>query len=398
MTGLIVRLKSGRERSVLKRHPWIFSGAIASAHGDPTVGATVEVTDFAGTWLARGAYSPESQIRVRLWTWNESESVDDGFLAARLQRALARRREVDPSGRTNAYREVHAESDGLPGLIVDRYADFRVVQVLSAGAERWRAALVEALTTHGEVQGVYERSDVGVRELEGLEQRTGLLWGAEPPPRVRIEECGAAFWVDVRRGQKTGFYLDQRENRSRLTQEMAGKDVLNAFAYTGGFTVAVLRGGAASVLSLDSSAEALELAKENVALNGLPADRCAWTVGDAFAELRKLRDRAASFDVVILDPPRFAATAAQAERAARGYKDINLLALKLLRPGGTLHTFSCSGGVSADLFEKIVAGAAADARVEAVIEGWLGQPADHPVSLSFPEGRYLKGLVCRRIG
>jgi 23S rRNA (cytosine1962-C5)-methyltransferase len=291
---------------------------------------------------------------------------------------------------------VHAESDGLPGLIVDRYADFRVVQVLSAGVERWRDALVDALTAHGEVQGVYERSDVSVRELEGLEQRTGLMWGAEPPPRVRIEECGVSFWVDVRGGQKTGFYLDQRENRSRLTQGMAGKDVLNAFAYTGGFTVAALKGGAASVLSLDSSAEALELARENVALNGLPTDRCAWTVGDAFAELRKLRDRAATFDVVVLDPPRFAATAAQAERAARGYKDINLLAFKLLRPGGTLYSFSCSRGVSADLFEKIVAGAATDAGVDAVIEGWLGQPADHPVSLSFPEGRYLKGLVCRR--
>ncbi len=396
MVQAVVRLKPRRERSVLKRHPWIFSGAIASVQGDPTVGTTVEVTDSAGTWLARGAHSPESQIRVRLWTWNENESVDGAFLADRLQRALARRRELDRSGRTNAYREVHAESDGLPGLIVDRYADFRVVQVLSAGVERWRDALVDALTAHGEVQGVYERSDVSVRELEGLEQRTGLMWGAEPPPRVRIEECGVSFWVDVRGGQKTGFYLDQRENRSRLTQGMAGKDVLNAFAYTGGFTVAALKGGAASVLSLDSSAEALELARENVALNGLPTDRCAWTVGDAFAELRKLRDRAATFDVVVLDPPRFAATAAQAERAARGYKDINLLAFKLLRPGGTLYSFSCSRGVSADLFEKIVAGAATDAGVDAVIEGWLGQPADHPVSLSFPEGRYLKGLVCRR--
>jgi 23S rRNA (cytosine1962-C5)-methyltransferase len=365
--------------------------------GEPSAGATVEVTDSAGKWVARGAYSPESQIRVRLWTWNENESVDSAFLAAQLQRAVARRGELDPSGQTNAYREVHAESDGLPGLIVDRYAGFRVVQFLSAGAEHWRDVLVEALTRLGEVQGIYERSDVSVRELEGLAQRTGVLWGFEPPVRLRIEERGVAFWVDVRGGQKTGFYLDQRENRSRLTQGMAGKDVLNAFAYTGGFTVAALKGGAASVLSLDSSAEALELAKENVVLNGLPTDTCAWTVGDAFAELRKLRDRAASFDVVVLDPPRFAATAAQAERAARGYKDINLLAFKLLRPGGTLHTFSCSGGVSAELFEKIVAGAATDAGVDAVIEEWLGQPVDHPVSLSFPEGRYLKGLVCRRI-
>jgi 23S rRNA (cytosine1962-C5)-methyltransferase len=393
----VARLKPRRERSVLKRHPWIYSGAVAAVQGQPAAGETVEVTDAAGAWLARGAYSPESQIRIRLWTWKESESVDGAFLAERVRRAVARRRESDRVGQANAYREVHAESDGLPGLIVDRYAEFRVIQVLSAGAECWRDALVEALAADGEVQGIYERSDVSVRELEGLEPRTGPAWGSEPPPRVRIEENEAAFWVDVRGGQKTGFYLDQRESRSRLTRGMAGKDVLNVFAYSGGFTVAVLKGGAASVQSLDSSAEALELAKENVALNGLPADKCAWTVGDAFVELRKLRDRAASFDVVILDPPRFAATAAQAERAARGYKDINLLAFKLLRPGGILCTFSCSGGVSPGLFEKIVAGAAMDAGVEAVIEEWLGQPWDHPVSLSFPEGRYLKGLVCRRI-
>lgn len=397
MAHAIVRLKPRRERSVLKRHPWVFSGAIADVHGQPSTGATVDVMDSGGTWLARGAYSPASQIRVRLWTWNENELIDGAFIAAQLQRAVARRSELDPSGRTNAYREVHAESDGLPGLIVDRYAGFRVIQFLSAGAEHWRDVLVEALTGLGEVQGIYERSDVSVRELEGLAQRTGLLWGSEPPPRLRIEEHGVAFWVDVRGGQKTGFYLDQRENRSRLAQRMERRNVLNAFAYTGGFTVAVLLGGAASVLSLDSSAEALELAGDNVALNDLRGDACEWIVGDAFTELRKLRDRRATFDAVILDPPRFAATAAQAERAARGYKDINLLAFKLLRPGGSLHTFSCSGGVSAELFEKIVAGAAADAGVDAVIEEWLGQPVDHPVSLSFPEGRYLKGLVCRRI-
>ncbi len=393
----VVRLKPRRERSVLRRHPWIFSGAIADVRGEPAAGATVEVIDSAGTWLARGAYSPESQIRIRLWTWQENEPVDDGFLVARLERAVARRGELDPSGRTNCYREVHAESDGVPGLIVDRYAGFRVVQLLSAGAERWRDVLVDGLTKPGGVEGIYERSDVSVRELEGMQQRTGLLWGSEPPPRIQIEEHGVAFWVDVLGGQKTGFYLDQRESRSRLSHGMDGKSVLNAFAYTGGFTVAALRGGAASVLSLDSSGEALEMARENVALNRLMVDACEWLVGDAFTELRKLRDRAANFDVVVLDPPRFAATAAQAERAARGYKDINLLAFKLLRPGGRLYTFSCSGGVSAELFEKIVAGAAADAGAEAVIEDWLGQPADHPVSLSFPEGRYLKGLVCRRM-
>ncbi len=398
MNPLVVRLKPGRERSVLRRHPWVFSGAVADVQGAPQPGATVEVTDFAGAWVARGAYSPQSQIRVRLWTWEKDEPVDAAFVAARLERAVARRRALDDDGRTNAYREVHAESDGLPGVIVDRYAGFRVVQLLSAGAEYWRQAVVDALSSHGSGDGVYERSDVSVRELEGLAQRTGVMTGVEPPTRVEIVEQGVAYLVDVRGGQKTGFYLDQRENRARLRRHLGGQSVLNAFAYTGGFTVAALMGDAASVLSLDSSAEALELARDNVRLNALPEAACEWLEGDAFAELRKLRDRAASFDVIVLDPPRFAATAAQAERAARGYKDINLLAFKLLRPGGRLYTFSCSGGVSAELFEKIVAGAAADAGTEAVIVEWLGQPFDHPVSLSFPEGRYLKGLVCQRLG
>jgi 23S rRNA (cytosine1962-C5)-methyltransferase len=397
MTTPVVRLKPGRERSVLRRHPWVFSGAVADVQGAPQPGATVEVTDFAGAWVARGAYSPQSQIRVRLWTWEQDEPVDGAFVASRLERAVARRRAIDPDGRTNAYREVHAESDGLPGVIVDRYAGFRVVQLLSAGAEYWRQAVVDALSSQGSGDGVYERSDVSVRGLEGLAPRTGVLAGKEPPSQVEIEEHGVAYLVDVRGGQKTGFYLDQRENRTRLRRNLGGQAVLNAFAYTGGFTVAALMGGAASVLSLDSSADALELARANVRLNALPEAACEWVEGDAFAELRKLRDRAASYDVIVLDPPRFAATAAQAERAARGYKDINLLAFKLLRPGGRLYTFSCSGGVSAELFEKIVAGAAGDAGVEAAIVEWLAQPFDHPVSLSFPEGRYLKGLVCQRL-
>jgi len=397
MTDAVIRLKPGRERSVLRQHPWLFSGAIADVDGSPEPGSTVEVTDFAGAWLARGAYSPESQIRVRIWTWEVDEAIDAAFVALRLERSIARRRGLDPEGRTTAFREVHAESDGLPGVIVDRYAGFRVVQLLSAGAERWRPAIVEALAARGDVQGVYERSDVSVRELEGLEPRSGVMWGEPPPSRLRIEEHGVAYQVDVCSGQKTGFYLDQREHRQRLRRGLGEAEVLNAFAYTGGFSVCALLGGARSVLSIDSSAEALELARENVALNGLSPECCEWIEGDAFVELRRLRDRAASFDVIVLDPPRFAATAAQAERAARGYKDINLLAFKLLRPGGRLHTFSCSGGVSAELFEKIVAGAALDAGVPAVIVEWLGQPADHPVALSFPEGRYLKGLVCERL-
>lgn len=397
MADPAVRLKPGRERSVLQRHPWLFSGAIAGVDGSPGVGDTVEVVDAGGRWLARGAYSPDSQIRVRLWTWDPDESVDEGFFARRLDQSIGRRRPLLDSGETDACREVHAESDGLPGLIVDRYAGHRALQFLSAGAERWRAAIVEALAARGDSAGLYERSDVSVRELEGLPQRVGRLWGDEPPARVVIREGGARYHVDLRTGQKTGFYLDQREHRRLLCRGLDGAEVLNAFAYTGGFTVTALQGGARSVLSIDSSAEALEAARGNVDLNGLPAEACQWSVADAFTELRRLRDRAASYDVVVLDPPRFAATASQADRAARGYKDINLLAFKLLRPGGRLYTFSCSGGISPELFEKIVAGAALDAQVQAAVLQWLGQPADHPVVLSFPEGRYLKGLVCQRL-
>jgi 23S rRNA (cytosine1962-C5)-methyltransferase len=361
------------------------------------VGDTVEVVDAGGRWLARGAYSPTSQIRVRLWTWDPDESVDEGFFARRLDQSIGRRRPLLDSGETDACREVHAESDGLPGLIVDRYAGHRALQFLSAGAERWRAAIVEALAARGESAGLYERSDVSVRELEGLPQRVGRLWGDEPPARVVIREGGARYCVDLRTGQKTGFYLDQREHRRLLCRDLDGAEVLNAFAYTGGFTVTALQGGARSVLSIDSSAGALEAARGNVDLNGLPAEACQWSVADAFTELRRLRDRAASYDVVVLDPPRFAATTSQADRAARGYKDINLLAFKLLRPGGRLYTFSCSGGISPERFEKIVAGAALDAQVQAAVLQWLGQPADHPVVLNFPEGRYLKGLVCQRL-
>jgi 23S rRNA (cytosine1962-C5)-methyltransferase len=393
-----IRLKSGRERSLQRRHPWVFSGAVAEVEGEPASGETVEVYAHTGEWIARAAYSPESQIRARVWTWQEGEEVGAAYFERRVSAALAARRPLVDDPAVTAYREVYAESDGLPGLIVDRYNSFRVVQFLTAGAERWREVIVAALKACGSCDGIYERSDVQVRQLEGLPLRTGSLWGAIPDDEMVILEHGLSYEVDVLKGHKTGFYLDQRENRQILRSGLSGASVLNCFAYTGGFTVTALAGGAADVLSIDTSSSALETAGENVALNDLPLGACSWLEGDVFAELRRLRDRGLAFDVIVLDPPRFAATAAQAERAARGYKDINLLAFKLLRPGGRLITFSCSGGVSADLFQKIVAGAALDAGAEASIIGWLGQPSDHPVSLSFPEGRYLKGLICRITG
>ena len=380
---------------MLRHHPWIYSGAIQDVRGEPASGDTVEVFSRDGEWLGRGSYSAASQIRIRLWTWDPDEVVDRDYFARRLGGAIQTRLAALARLDSSCYREAYAESDGVPGVIVDRYNDLRVVQFLTAGAERWRGDILDTLVARGDCQGVFERSNVDVRELEGLPQRAGWLWGRNPQPREQVQERGLRFWVDVIHGHKTGHYLDQRDNRWAFGRLVTGGRVLNCFAYTGGFTLAALASGAQDVLSIESSAVALDLARDNVALNGLSLSGCRWLAGDVFAELRKLADHGDRFDAIILDPPRFAPTAAQASKAARGYKDINRLAFKLLQPGGLLLTFSCSGGVSPDLFQKIVADAALDAKVGATIIGWLGQPEDHPVSLAFPEGRYLKGLVCR---
>jgi 23S rRNA (cytosine1962-C5)-methyltransferase len=386
-------LKAGREKSLLRRHPWVFSGAVEQVDGNPDSGETVDVLDAKGHFLARAAYSPSSQIRARVWTFDPLEQVNGDFFRHRIQRALAQRATLGLSTVGDACRLIHAESDQIPGLIVDRYGDILVIQSLTAGSEFWRETLADILLEETGASAIYERSDADVRELEGLAPKVGPLRGS-CPERLTITEYGLRFIVDLAHGHKTGFYLDQRYNRQRVGQLAQGRDVLNCFCYTGGFTVHALAGGAKSVLSVDSSADALALGRENVALNNLPAEKAKWLEGDVFQLLRKFRDQARSFDMIILDPPKFAATAAQAEGAARGYKDINLLAFKLLRPGGILATFSCSGGIDAALFQKIVAGAALDAGVDATIVEYLAQGGDHPVSLHFPEGAYLKGLIC----
>jgi 23S rRNA (cytosine1962-C5)-methyltransferase len=389
-------LKHGREKSLRRYHPWVFSGAIARVDGELGVGDTVAIRAAAGTFLAHAAYSPKSQIAARVWSFSEPEIIDRDFFARRLTAAIARREAILDSGASSAARLVHAESDGLPGLVADRYADTLVVQFLAAGAERWRNDLTELLAQLTGCRSLYERSDVDVRELEGLLPRSGTLRGEVPGVPIEIHEHGLRYLVDVVGGQKTGFYLDQRTNRLRAREHAQGRRVLNAFCYTGGFTLAVLQGGAASVLSVDSSADALTLAQKNIALNDFAPQRAEWLEADVFQALRKLRDRGERFDMIVLDPPKFAPTAAHAEKAARAYKDINLLGFKLLNPGGLLLTFSCSGGVSHDLFQKIVASAAVDAAVEAQIVERLGAAADHPVSIHFPEGEYLKGLMVRR--
>jgi 23S rRNA (cytosine1962-C5)-methyltransferase len=392
-----IHLKPGREKSVIQGHPWIFSGALARVDGQPQPGETVSVQSSDGAFLAWAAYSPQSAIRARVWSDGEDEEVGPALFRRRFAAALRLRETAIPENETTAMRLVHGESDGLPGLVVDRYSDSLVMQVLSAGAEFWRETFADLLVELTGVRNIYERSDVDVRDLEGLSPRMGSLRGDAPVGPVVIEENGLKFYVDLHGGQKTGFYIDQRRNRQRLRAYAAGREVLNCFCYTGGFTAYALAGGAQRVLSIDSSAEALEMARNNLELNGLPQEGAEWLDADVFVALRKLRDQGRSFDLIVLDPPKFAPTAAQVERAARGYKDINLLAFKLLRPGGVLFTFSCSGGISADLFQKIVAGAAQDAHVDALILEHLSQGPDHPVALRFPEGTYLKGLVCARM-
>ncbi|MCX2727231.1 class I SAM-dependent rRNA methyltransferase [Thermomicrobium sp. 4228-Ro] len=388
-------LKSDHDRPVRRHHPWIFSGAIARIDGDAEDGDIVEVHSSDGEWLARGYLNRRSQIVVRLLSWNRDETIDESFWARRIERALAARTRLHLDQVTNAYRLIYAESDWLPGLIVDRYADFLVIQSLTLGIERRKELLVRLLAERCRPAGIYERSDLDVREKEGLPPADGTLWGQEPPERILIEEYGHRFQVDVRRGQKTGFYLDQRENRRRAAAYLKHGRVLNAFAYTGAFAIYALANGAEHVVNLDTSAEALAEAAAHLALNGFPADRAEQIGGDAFRLLRHFRAGGRRFDAVILDPPKFAYAHAHLERAARGYKDINLQALHLIEPGGVLITFSCSGLVSIDLFQKIVFAAAEDAGREVQILERLGHPPDHPVRLSFPEGEYLKGLICR---
>ena len=390
----IIRLREGKERSLLRHHPWVFQGSIERGKAD--AGETVRVESAEGKFLCWGAFSPSSMIRVRAWTFDEAERVDHAFFKRRIARALALRARLPIE--SDGVRLVHGEADGLPGLIVDRYGEVLSAQFLSAGMERWRDALADILLSATGCTRLYERSDSGVRALEGLEPRAGWLRGYGPTDLV-IREHGWRLHLDVAEGHKTGFYLDQRDNRAlfaRWVRHFGLQRVLNCYCYTGGFSVAALAGGAQHVVSVDSSAPALDKARANVALNGFDAARHEALDADVNAFLRQQLQAGASFDAIVLDPPKFAPTASHAERAARAYKDINRLALKLLAPGGLLLTFSCSGGVGAELFHKIVAGAAADAGVDGALLQRLEGAPDHPTTLVFPEGEYLKGLAVLR--
>ena len=390
-----IHLNPSRESSLLRRHPWIFSGAIERVEGNPQSGDTVEILSAKKQWLGRGAFSPQSQIRVRVWTFDEQEKIDAAFFQKKLNRALLLRNAILPGA--SSYRLVYGESDGFPGLIVDRYHDFLVAQFLAAGVEKWKQEIVAALNEVIPNKGIYERSDASVREKEGLPLQKGLLTGAEPPELIEIEEGDYKFLVDVRNGHKTGFYLDQRENRMLVAKNAKGADILNCFAYTGAFAVAALKGGAKHVTNIDSSADSLKLADQNTTLNKLDLSKTENVVGDVFSVLRKYRSEQRRFDIILLDPPKLAESKQHLEKAARAYKDANLVAFQLLNPGGMIFTFSCSGLLEDMLFQKIVADAALDAQREVSILHRMFQSPDHPVALNFPEAGYLKGLVCRAV-
>jgi len=387
-------LKPGREKSLRRRHPWVFSGAVGRVDGEPEPGATVELVGSSGEFLARGAWSPASQIRARVWSFEANEAIDVAFFRRRLARAVESRRRLGLLDAHGACRLVFSESDGLPGLIVDRYGEFLVCQFSSAGAEAWRSTVVELLAELCNPRGIYERSEGGARHKEGLPSRRGLLAGEEPPAELTIAAGGVRLVVDIANGQKTGAYLDQQRNRERVAAHARDADVLDAFSYTGGFAISCLKGGARSATLIDSSPDALKLAEREAASNEV-LDRCRFVVANVFDELRVVRDAATRFDLVVLDPPKFVHSADQVTAGSRGYKDINMLGLKLVRSGGVLATFSCSGHVDAALFQKIVAGAAVDAGRTAQIVERLSQPPDHAVATEFPEADYLKGLILR---
>jgi 23S rRNA (cytosine1962-C5)-methyltransferase len=389
-----VILKPSREKSVLRRHPWIFSGAIKNIESNRQSGETVEVFSANGKLLGKGSYSPHSQIQVRVWTFDPAEEINTDFFHERIQLALKMREKLFSTKKITAYRIINSESDGIPGLIVDKYGDFLVCQFLSTGAEFWKTEIVRQLQLLVPCKGIYNRSDADIRSKEGLQPMSGTLWGEEPPELVEVEEAELRFLVDIKNGHKTGLYLDQRENRMAVAEFSNGKNVLNCFAYTGGFALWALHGGTEKMVNIESSASLLSLAQKNIELNGFDSGKVENIAGDVFQILRKFRDEGKQFDVIILDPPKFAESTSQVQKASRGYKDINLLALKLLNAGGILFTFSCSGHISNDLFQKIVADAALDAGKNVQIIRFLSQAADHPVALNFPEARYLKGLVC----
>lgn len=391
----LITLKAGRDKSAIRRHPWIFSGAIDTVSGDPEFGESVEVYAYNGDFLGIAAYSPTSQIRARFWSFFEKTEIDELFFEERLETAIQLResRGFSISNPLSAFRLIYAENDGIPGCIIDKYGEYYSVEILAAGPEKHREIIYNVLAKKTGCKGIFERCDSDVRKKEGMEKRTGVVYGIVPETPIPMEENGIRFLIDIRNGHKTGYYLDQRDARKRIGELSSGKKVLNCFCYTGGFGLFALKGNASHVYQVDVSKSALKIAKELLIENKLPTAKATHTEADVFQYLRKCRDKGETFDLIVLDPPKFVEAKDHLQKGARGYKDINLLAMKLLSPNGMLATFSCSGLMDMSLFQKIIADAASDAKKDMQIIERFGQPADHPISLAFPEGQYLKGLL-----
>jgi 23S rRNA (cytosine1962-C5)-methyltransferase len=387
-------LKPHKELS-LGRHPWIFSGAITRVEGNPESGETVEVESFNGDTVALAAFSPSSSIRARVWSFDPNMKINEDFFRGKITEALKARKSFINDKNTNAYRLVYGEADLLPGLIADKYENYIVIQILSSGTEKWRETIVEILAETVKPAGIYERSDMEVRKLEGLEPRSGHLWGKEPGETITIVENGLKYLIDIKTGQKTGFFLDQRSNRLRVREFAAGKKILDAYSYTGGFAMNAFASGAKFITVIESSVEALSLLEANAALNGFEKEKLDIRHGNVFELFRKFRDEGRKYDMIILDPPKFAPTASSLDSALRGYKDINLLAMKLLTPGGILFTFSCSGAMNIIRFIEMLGYAATDAGIDSRIIEILSQAPDHPISPVFPESSYLKGCILK---
>ncbi len=391
-----ILLKKGREKLILRKHPWIFSGAIEKIDGQLIPGETVKVMSLDKQCLGIGAFSPESQIQVRMWSFEKDTQIDPAFFKKKILKAVEKRNIFLNSSETDSCRLIFSEADELPGIIVDKYSNYLICQFLSAGAELWKKTFVKVLSETFPCKAVLERSDSDIRSKEGFQSLKGLLWGVPPEEDILIKENGCRFSVNWEEGHKTGFYLDQRDNRMELGLSAKDMHVLNCFSYTGGFSIYALKGGARHVTNVELSKPAILLSVKNHHLNDIEDNRVEHLQTDVFKLLREFRDTERKFDSIVLDPPKFVENKSHLERACRGYKDINWLAFRILKPGGLLYTFSCSGLLTSDLFQKIVSDAAVDAGVEGRIMKYLYQGADHPVPLHFPEALYLKGLIVKK--
>ena len=389
-----VILKKGKEKAAMLHHPWIFSGAIDKIKGKPLNGEIVKVCSASAEFLAYAYYNDQSRVALRLMEWDESKTIDKEWYQEKLRNAIASRKHLLDAD-TNTCRLVFSEADFLPGLIVDQYADFLSLQILSAGMENVKEEIIALLKEELNPRGIFDKSDAGARKHENLEATQGLLWGETPPEFIEVRENGIAYHINIADGQKSGFYCDQRDNRALLAAYSKDKNVLDCFCYSGGFTLNSLKHGAAHVTSVDSSALAIETLAHNLELNGFNAAQQLSIQSDVNKQLRVFKEEGKKFDIVVLDPPKYAPSRSALDRAARAYKDLNRLGMLLLEKGGILATYSCSGAVDMETFKQIIAWAALDAGKEVQIIKQFHQPEDHPVRVSFPEGEYLKGLLLR---